>query len=174
MDVAHQAGGKDLAKRQKQRDNRSSNLVSSSESTSRCPWREPKLIRPQPCCRSSSVNYCFAYGLFPAAAAAREQLTRINQLVRQIWAEIPTGTYVGYTATPFANIFMDPNDEEELYPADFIIDLPRPGAYFGAERVFGREPLEDADDPDLGLDMVRNVPDDDDELLKPPSKKDAR
>ena len=110
----------------------------------------------------------------PSSAAAREQLTRINQLVRQIWAEIPTGTYVGYTATPFANIFMDPNDEEELYPADFIIDLPRPDAYFGAERVFGREPLDDADDPDPGLDMVRYVPDDDAELIKPPSKKDIR
>ena len=110
----------------------------------------------------------------PNSAAAREQLSRINQLVRQIWAEIPTGTYVGYTATPFANIFMDPNDEEELYPADFIIDLPRPDAYFGAERVFGREPLDDADDPDPGLDMVRDVPDDDAELLKPPSKKDTR
>ena len=110
----------------------------------------------------------------PSSAAAKEQLTRINQLVRQIWAEIPTGTYVGYTATPFANIFMDPNDEKELYPADFIIDLPRPDAYFGAERVFGREPLDDADNPDPGLDMVRDVPDDDAELLKPPSKKDTR
>jgi hypothetical protein len=110
----------------------------------------------------------------PNSTVAREQLTRINQLVRQIWAEIPTGTYVGYTATPFANIFMDPNDEEELYPADFIIDLPRPDAYFGAERVFGREPIGDADDPDPGLDMVRNVPDDDAELLRPPSRKDSR
>jgi hypothetical protein len=110
----------------------------------------------------------------PNSAVGREQLTRINKLVREIWAEIPTGTYVGYTATPFANIFMDPNDEEELYPADFIIDLPRPDEYFGAERVFGREPLEDADDPDPGLDMVRDVPDDDAELLKPPSKKDTR
>ena len=81
---------------------------------------------------------------------------------------------MGYTATPFANIFMDPNDEEELYPEDFIIDLPRPDEYFGAERIFGREPLDDADDPDPGLDMVRSVPDDDAELLKPPSNKDAR
>jgi hypothetical protein len=110
----------------------------------------------------------------PSSATAREQLSRINQLVRQIWSEIPTGTYVGYTATPFANIFMDPNDDEELYPADFIIDLPRPDAYFGAERVFGREPLDDADDPDPGLDMVRDVPDADAESLKPPSKKGAR
>lgn len=110
----------------------------------------------------------------PNSATARDRQTRINQLVRQIWAEIPTGTYVGYTATPFANIFMDPNDEEELYPADFIIDLPRPEAYFGAEKIFGREPISDADDPDPGLDMVRDVPDEDAELLKPPSKKHTR
>jgi hypothetical protein len=110
----------------------------------------------------------------PNSAAARDQFTRINELVRQIWAEIPTGTYLGYTATPFANIFMDPNDEEELYPADFIMDLPRPDAYFGAERVFGREPLDDADQPDPGLDMVRDVPDEDAEALKPPTKKDAQ
>lgn len=109
----------------------------------------------------------------PNSATGIDQLTKINQLVRQIWAEIPTGTYIGYTATPFANIFMDPNDEEELYPADFIIDLPRPSAYFGAERVFGREPLDDADEPDPGLDMVREVPDDDAEILRPPSR-DAR
>jgi hypothetical protein len=110
----------------------------------------------------------------PNSATARDQYTKINELVRQAWAEIPTGTYLGYTATPFANIFMDPNDEEELYPADFIMDLPRPDAYFGAERVFGREPIDDADEPDPGLDMVRDVPDEDAEALKPPTKKDAQ
>lgn len=110
----------------------------------------------------------------PNSAAARDQLTRINQLVRELWSKIPTGTYVGYTATPFANIFMDPNDEEELYPADFIIDLPRPEAYYGAERVFGREPLDDADEPDPGLDMVRPVTDEEADSLRPPSKKNDR
>lgn len=110
----------------------------------------------------------------PNSATGRDQLTRINALVRQIWAELPTGTYVGYTATPFANIFMDPSDEEELYPADFIIDLPRPDDYFGAERVFGREPLDDADAPDPGLDMVREVPDEDAGSLRPPSNRNAR
>jgi hypothetical protein len=110
----------------------------------------------------------------PNSAAAQDQLTKINELMRQIWAEVYTGTYVGYTATPFANIFMDPNDDDELYPADFIIDLPRPDSYFGAERVFGREPMDDADNPDSGLDMVREVPDADAESLKPPSGKAAR
>jgi hypothetical protein len=110
----------------------------------------------------------------PNSAAAQDQLTKINELMRQIWAEVYTGTYVGYTATPFANIFMDPDDEEELYPADFIIDLPRPDSYFGAERVFGREPIDDADTPDLGLDMVRQVPEADAESLRPPSGKAAQ
>jgi hypothetical protein len=107
----------------------------------------------------------------PNSASAQDQITRINQLVRELWSMIPTGTYVGYTATPFANIFMDPSDEEELYPADFIIDLPRPSAYYGAERVFGREPLDDADDPDPGLDVVREVPDDEASSLRAPSNK---
>lgn len=110
----------------------------------------------------------------PNSASEVQQRTRINTLVREIWAEIPTGTYVGYTATPFANVFMDPADEEELYPADFIIDLPRPANYFGAERVFGREPIDDADEPDPGIDMVRTITDDEAASLKPPSGKDGR
>lgn len=105
----------------------------------------------------------------PNTASQRAQKRGINKLVREIWEEIKTGTYVGYTATPFANVFMDPTDDGELYPADFIIDLPRPAAYYGAERVFGREPLDDADEPDPGLDMVRKIEDADG--LRPPSKK---
>jgi hypothetical protein len=108
----------------------------------------------------------------PSTASQRAEKRGINKLVREIWDEIKSGTYVGYTATPFANVFMDPSDEAELYPADFIIDLPRPLAYYGAERVFGREPLDDADTPDPGLDMVRPV--DDADALKPPSKRADR
>lgn len=108
----------------------------------------------------------------PNTATQRAQKRGINKLVREIWDEIKTGTYVGYTATPFANVFMDPADEGELYPADFIIDLPRPDAYYGAERVFGREPLNDADEPDPGLPMVRKI--DDADTLRPPSKRADR
>ncbi|WP_155832266.1 Z1 domain-containing protein [Gordonia alkanivorans] len=110
----------------------------------------------------------------PNSATGLQQYTAINKLVRQIWSEIPTGTYIGYTATPFANVFMDPNDDEELYPADFIIDLPRPNNYFGAERLFGREPLDDADEPEPGIDLIRSIPDDDAKSLRPSTKKDER
>ena len=67
-----------------------------------------------------------------------------------------------------------PPTSSELYPADFIIDLPRPEAYFGAERVFGREPLDDADDPDPGLDMVRDIPDEDAEPCRASEQDGAR
>lgn len=107
----------------------------------------------------------------PNSLAARDELSRINALIRQIWAEVVTGSYVGYTATPFANVFMDPDDELDLYPSDFILDLPRSPEYFGAERIFGRTALDDADNPDDGLDMVRTVPEAEANLLKPPSRR---
>lgn len=109
----------------------------------------------------------------PNSATGRAERTAVNALVNEIWELTPSGTYVGYTATPFANIFMDP-DEVDLYPSNFIINLPRPPEYFGAERLFGREPLSDDDEPDPGLDMVREIPDEEAALLRPPSGAEAR
>src|SRR5699024_9183755 len=44
----------------------------------------------------------------------------INPLLRDLLEALPRGTYVGYTATPFANVFIDPTDSGDLYPRDFI------------------------------------------------------
>ena len=110
----------------------------------------------------------------PNSLAAKQELSKINELIREIWAEIPTGSYVGYTATPFANIFMDPDDEMEMYPSDFILDLPRSKNYFGAERIFGRQVVEEAADPEPGLDMVRSIPIDDAAALRAPSSAQDR
>ena len=109
----------------------------------------------------------------PNTKAANEELSRINELVREVWAAIPTGTYIGYTATPFANVFMDPNDDSELYPSDFITSLPKPDGYFGAEELFGGNsvPFNDLTD---GIDAIRYVPEVDSEALKPPTDKDER
>lgn len=107
----------------------------------------------------------------PNSMAARDEVSRINALLREIWSEVKTGSYVGYTATPFANVFMDPDDERDLYPSDFILDLPRSADYFGAERIFGRTALDDADEPDDGLDMVRVVPEEQAQVLRPPSRR---
>lgn len=94
--------------------------------------------------------------------------TVINKLMREIWAEVRNGTYVGYTATPFANVFINPDPEEDLlpdlYPGDFINVMPTPPDYFGAERIFGLE----TDYTNIsGPDVVRRIPSDDVTLLSP-------
>src|SRR5882724_250273 len=96
--------------------------------------------------------------------------TEINKQIIKLLADLPKAAYVGYTATPFANLFIDPTLPEDLYPRDFIIDLPRGEGYFGAEQIFGRAPLDEAEEPVDGLDMIRIVPDDEIVSLKPPSR----
>ncbi|MFE9723769.1 Z1 domain-containing protein [Streptomyces sp. NPDC005794] len=57
----------------------------------------------------------------------------INGQITQLLALLPRAQYVGYTATPFANVFVDPGDEEDIFPRDFLISLPRPTGYMGVQ-----------------------------------------
>lgn len=102
-------------------------------------------------------------------------MTRINAEIRKILRALPAVSYVGYTATPFANVFIDPypfnqNELDDLYPEDFITALPRTEGYFGAREVFGFGP-ENPDAPEspeeAGRNMIRNVPTEKLNLLRP-------
>ncbi|GAA6157380.1 Z1 domain-containing protein [Pyruvatibacter sp. HU-CL02332] len=67
--------------------------------------------------------------------------TKTNAMLRKILGLFAKSCYVGYTATPFANIFINPDsyDEEayeELFPRDFIVSLDAPNTYFGPDKVF--------------------------------------
>lgn len=108
------------------------------------------------------------------AAQYDDERTKINELIVGILRLLPKHAYLGYTATPFANVLVDPEANEDLYPRNFIVDLPRPAAYFGPERIFGRNPLEyaDDDDPDDGVDMIRRVADDEVTHLRPIRRSD--
>ena len=71
------------------------------------------------------------------------QPTTINRLVRCILHSFARSAYVGYTATPFANIFIHErgatkSEGPDLFPAGFIANLAAPSDYVGAARVFGR------------------------------------
>ncbi|MBG9977795.1 Z1 domain-containing protein [Ruoffia tabacinasalis] len=61
--------------------------------------------------------------------------TTINKSIRKILKLFSKSSYVGFTATPFANIFINPQlDEEEkddLFPRDFITLLEQPSNYVG-------------------------------------------
>lgn len=102
----------------------------------------------------------------PNTKGAKNLVSTINQRIRDIWAEVRTGTYVAYTATPFANIFIDPNDEKELYPDDFAVVLPRPAGYMGADTYFDTSALDDEEGVPRDA-LARTVPEDEAAVLAP-------
>jgi hypothetical protein len=63
--------------------------------------------------------------------------TAINRAIRDLLALSSRNSYVGFTATPFANIFIDDEIEEDLFPRDFIYGLNSPSNYVGAKSIFG-------------------------------------
>src|SRR5262249_53899081 len=66
----------------------------------------------------------------------------------QLLKILPRAQYVGYTATPFANVFVDPAQPEDLFPKDFLLSLPRPPGYMGVSDFYDldRQPPYDPDD----------------------------
>ena len=67
--------------------------------------------------------------------------TRTNSEIRRILSLFRKSCYVGYTATPFANIFINPDSqnemlEDDLFPRDFIYCLDAPSSYFGPSKIF--------------------------------------
>ena len=71
-----------------------------------------------------------------------KKATAINSGIRTLLNIFPKSSYVGFTATPFANVFINPettNDMEgdDLFPRDFIYALDAPTNYLGAAAIFG-------------------------------------
>lgn len=64
----------------------------------------------------------------------------INDAIRRLLKQLPRAQYVGYTATPFANVFINPDDAEDVFPKDFIGSLERPIGYMGAVDFHDLEP----------------------------------
>lgn len=97
----------------------------------------------------------------------------INRLIRTLLNLFNQNTYIGYTATPYANIYIPSgwNNEletdvkelklkvgEDLFPRDFIINIPPPSNYIGAIQVFGYENEETGENYE-GLDIIRAAED---------------
>jgi len=94
-----------------------------------------------------------------------EDPAEINRRIRSLLVRFTHSSYVGFTATPFANVFIDPdtNDEmlkNDLFPRDFIYALEPPSNYFGPQAIFGDEPRRD---------VIRSIEDAD--TLFPPRHK---
>jgi len=76
--------------------------------------------------------------------------TRINKEIVKI-LDRPRVNYISYTATPFANVFVNPFHEENLYPRDFIYPMKETKGYFGSRLMFG------SDIDRGGLNVVREI-----------------
>lgn len=66
-----------------------------------------------------------------AKASIDGERTKTNGVIVRLLELLPRAHYVGYTATPFANVFVDPDDAADIFPRDFIISLNRPDGYMG-------------------------------------------
>lgn len=104
----------------------------------------------------------------------------INRLIRTLLNIFNQNTFIGYTATPYANLFIsqDYNEKqttvvknktykigEDLFPRDFIINIKAPTNYIGAAKIFGYENIN----PELTkepLDIFREISDYDPPFFK--------
>ena len=67
--------------------------------------------------------------------------TKINKYIRSLLSLFTRSSYVGFTATPFANVFISYDKEDEmlkddLFPRDFIYALKSPSNYCGPKKYF--------------------------------------
>lgn len=97
----------------------------------------------------------------------------INRLIRTLLNLFNQNTFIGYTATPYANLYIPSSwsDDletyvkdvklkvgEDLFPRDFIVNIPPPSNYIGAAQVFGFE-NENTGESSEGLDIIRYAED---------------
>lgn len=89
--------------------------------------------------------------------------SRVNEQIRKLLVTFTHRTYVGYTATPFANVLISPDVDHttlgpDLFPRDFIVALHPPDDYIGPRKVFGTGLSQDGNEDD-GTPVVRVVSD---------------
>lgn len=94
-------------------------------------------------------------------AAEVKKRSAINKLIAELLNELPRAQYVGYTATPFANVFISPDDSEDLFPKDFLVSLRPSNQYMGGTYFHDLWGLEDEEKGDSAYSneaaFVRNL-----------------
>ncbi|MCF7552180.1 Z1 domain-containing protein [Pseudonocardia sp. WMMC193] len=103
----------------------------------------------------------------------------VNRSLRKILHAFAKSAYVGYTATPYANLYVEAEGEHskyggDVFPRSFIDVLRPPTNYFGPERVFGLDEGDSGGEPPLPIHRVVNdqttwMPDKHDKTWNPPS-----
>ncbi|WP_373515362.1 Z1 domain-containing protein [Persicitalea sp.] len=108
---------------------------------------------------------------------SKHLVSTINGLIRSLLSLFEQSAYVGYTATPFANIFIPIEPEEiikglnikisnfeykvgeDLFPRDFIINIPAPSNYIGPAKIFGLSAVASSERAEEPLPVLVNLND---------------
>lgn len=88
--------------------------------------------------------------------AIEEERNATNQAIVDLLRMLPRAQYIGYTATPFANVFVDPASEGDIFPKDFLVALPRPVGYMGVSDFYDFDAGQEEEKPNK-RDFVREV-----------------
>lgn len=108
---------------------------------------------------------------------SREKVSAINGCIRALLSLFEQSSYVGYTATPFANIFIPILNEasvngidlsirdyeysvgQDLFPKNFIINLPAPSNYVGPTKIFGLPSFTSSETEEYPLPLIIDIND---------------
>lgn len=103
----------------------------------------------------------------PRKGKDEKERTAINGYIVDLLNLLRRAQYIGYTATPFANCFVKPDDPADIYPSNFMVSLERPQGYMGASDFHDFQPVPAGRMSNEGA-HVRGIPRDgmtDDRLL---------
>ncbi len=106
--------------------------------------------------------------------ARKDKITRINKQIRELLQIFTKSVYVGYTATPYANILIDQDSMDDvvgadIFPRNFIYTLSAADSYFGASKVLAD--IEPDDDQIVTKPKhVRFIEPDDQDMIPPSAK----
>lgn len=81
---------------------------------------------------------------YASVNTSRSDASKINKSIRTLLNLFTRVTYCGFTATPFANIYIDPDDHDDLFPRDFIYCLGSSDNYIGPNKIFSADESDDA------------------------------
>ncbi|MDR2011118.1 MAG: Z1 domain-containing protein [Bacteroidales bacterium] len=108
---------------------------------------------------------------------SKNYVSGINACIRSMLKLFEQSAYIGYTATPYANIFVKQYTDEDvkgldynvhnlslalgkdIFPKNFIVNIPAPSNYIGPEKIFGIESIENYEKKVYPLPLIRTVND---------------
>ncbi len=116
-------------------------------------WKNKTVLVIDDECDNASMNVARQ---FDDEGFATGKRSSINSLITDILNIFEKYCYVGFTATPFANVLNEKPGEYSLYPEDFIYPLAISSKYYSARKLFGSS-NDDPDNPQPLLDVVNFV-----------------